>query len=83
MSLDEQITADGELDVRGDVCPFPWVRTRLALNNLETGQVLRVVGDHGPSLGNVSAELETEGHEILKAEETGEVDWEIVVRKQA
>jgi len=46
------------------------------------GQVLRIVGDHGPALKNIPHNFEDEGQQILAAEMTGEVTWEILVRKQ-
>jgi len=66
----------------GEVCPFPWVKAKKALKKLNPGQVLRVVGDHGPALVNIPRNFTDEGQTILKAEQTGEVAWEIVVRKE-
>jgi tRNA 2-thiouridine synthesizing protein A len=35
--------ADREVDARGLNCPLPILRTKKALNEMQTGQVLRVV----------------------------------------
>jgi tRNA 2-thiouridine synthesizing protein A len=36
-------TADREVDARGLNCPLPILRTKKALNEMQTGQVLKVV----------------------------------------
>lgn len=70
------------LDVRGEVCPFPWVHAKKALNKLDLGEVLRIVGDHGPALRNIPRNFTDEGQIVLSARDAGEVDWEILVRKE-
>ncbi len=80
--MTEEAKIDKILDVKGEVCPFPWVKAKKSLNKLQIGQVLRIVGDHGPALKNIPRNFADEEQTILKAESTGEVDWEIVVRKE-
>ena len=75
------ITIQRELDTCGEVCPFPWVKAKKTLKKLEVGQVLRILGDHGPALKNIPLNFEDEGQVILRAEKTGEVSWEILVQK--
>ena len=41
---------DQELDLKGEVCPYTFVKTKLALEMMETDQVLRVVVDHLPAV---------------------------------
>ena len=41
-----------QLDVRGEICPYPMMRTVSALKQLEGEvDVLEVVTDHAPALG--------------------------------
>lgn len=72
---------DQEIDLTGEVCPYTFVKTKLALEEMENGQVLRVVVDHLPAVQNVPRSLKNEGHQVLKVGETSEGEWEIVVRK--
>ncbi len=44
--------------------------------------MLHVVGDHGPALQNIPRNFTDDGQAVLRAEATGEVDWEILVRKE-
>ena len=57
---------NARIDLRGVACPMNFVRTKLALDELETGQVLEVFLDNGEPITNVSRSLKDEGHEILE-----------------
>ena len=46
---------DQELDLKGEVCPYTFVKTKLALEMMEPGQVLQVIVDHLPAVENVPA----------------------------
>ncbi len=81
--MTEETEVDRTLDVKGEVCPFPWVKAKKTLRKLEVGQVLRIIGDHGPALKNIPRNFTDEGQTIITAEPIGEVDWEIVVRKES
>ncbi len=66
--LDAALTADEELDLRGVICPFNFVKTKLRLEDMADGAILTVTLDHGEPLKNVPASVEIEGHTILKIE---------------
>lgn len=70
-----------ELDLRGEVCPYTFVKTKLRLEELESGQDLTILLDDSAATANVSRSLRSEGHEILDLKAiSGEV-WQIVVKK--
>lgn len=73
---------DKTVDTLGEVCPFPWVHAKKAMKKLAVGQVLQVLGDHGPALVNIPQNFTDDGQIVLLAEATGEVEWEILVRKE-
>lgn len=75
------VTVDEELDLRGEVCPYTFVKSKLALEELETGQVLRVLVDHRPAVDNVPRSMQNEGQEILGVSEVGTTEWTITIRK--
>ena len=64
--MDEK-AIDRELDLRGTVCPMNFVKTKLALEEMETGQVLEIVLDSGEPIRNVPRSLKDDGHKILRA----------------
>lgn len=62
---------DKELDARGLACPLPIVKTRKALNELTSGQVLRVVATDSGSVADMNAFAEQTGHELLASSQEG------------
>ncbi|MDD2755132.1 MAG: sulfurtransferase TusA family protein [Methanothrix sp.] len=71
-----------KLDLRGEVCPYTFVKTKLMLEELEGGQDLTILLDDSAATANVSRSLCSEGHEILDLKAlSGEV-WQIVVKKK-
>lgn len=73
--------ADQDVDLRGEVCPFTFVKAKLALEEMETGQVLRVLLDYLPAVDNVPRSLVLQGEEILGVRQLSDTDWEVLVRK--
>lgn len=71
---------DSELDLRGEVCPYTFVKSKLALEELEVGQVLRVTVDNSESASNVPKSLSLEGHEVISLDREGKGRWQITVR---
>jgi tRNA 2-thiouridine synthesizing protein A len=65
------VNYDKELDARGLACPLPIVKTRKALNELTTGQVLRVVATDPGSVADMKAFAEQTGHELLSSAQEG------------
>jgi len=63
MSTD--VTADRELDITAEICPMTFVRTRLALDGMHPGQVLRVRLRGKEPLENVPRTAREQGHAIL------------------
>ena len=75
-----EILTDREIDLAGDVCPFTFVKSKLVLEEMESGRVLSVKVDNAESASNVPRSMELEGHEILDVESV-EGGWRIVVKK--
>lgn len=68
------------MDLRGTVCPMNFVRTKLALEELEDGQLLEIVIDDGEPIRNVPRSVKDEGHRILKVEDWGDA-FRLVIQK--
>ena len=73
--------ADRELDIRSEVCPFTFVKSKLVLEQMELGQVLRVVLDYPPSVENVPKSMREEGQEVLAINKLDNNTWEILIRR--
>ena len=76
--MDDEIQK--KIDLHGVVCPLNFVRTKLALEELEPGDRLEVILDEGDAMLNVPRSLKDEGHTIISVEPLGET-YRIVVKK--
>jgi tRNA 2-thiouridine synthesizing protein A len=70
-----------ELDLRGEVCPYTFVKTKLRLEELDSGQDLTILLDDSAATANVSKSLKSEGHEILVLKAVSGEVWQIIVKK--
>jgi len=70
------------LDLSGEVCPFTFVRTKLALEALPMGATLRVVVDHEPARANVPRSARQWGQEVAGVEELAPGRWAIDLVKR-
>ena len=57
-----------EIDITRDVCPMTFVRTRLALDKMVRGQVLRVRLRGDEPARNVPRTVKEQGHEVVSEE---------------
>jgi tRNA 2-thiouridine synthesizing protein A len=67
----DDMNYDKELDARGLACPMPIVKTRKALNELTTGQVLKVLATDSGSVADMKAFSEQTGNELLSSGQEG------------
>ncbi|MDF0644036.1 MAG: sulfurtransferase TusA family protein [Nitrospira sp.] len=77
---DMTVQPDAELDLRGVICPYNFVKTKLKLDTMGEGQVLVVLLDDGEPIRNVPQSLRNEGHTILSQEQIERVH-RVVIRK--
>ncbi len=59
---------DEKIDLRGVLCPINFVKTKLKLEMMESGQVLEVALDDGEPMRSVPRSVKEEGHRIIKVE---------------
>jgi len=57
---------DKEYDASGLACPLPIVKTKKALSDMATGQVLRVVSTDPGSVCDMAAFAEQTGNQLLE-----------------
>ncbi|MBO0997302.1 sulfurtransferase TusA family protein [Bacillus sp. SD075] len=67
------MNADKVLDAKGLACPMPIVKTRKAMNDLQTGQVLEIhVSDKGAK-ADLAAWSRSGGHELVETAEENDI----------
>ncbi len=62
---------DKDLDARGLNCPLPIIKTKKALNDLGSGQVLRVASTDSGSVRDMEAFARQTGNELLASTQEG------------
>ena len=72
---------DQILDIRGEACPYTYVKTRLVLEDMQAGQVLRVLVDYEPATRSVPRSVQLHGDAVLGIETLGAGEWAILVKK--
>ena len=69
------------LDVRGEICPYPMMRTVSALKKLPGDEsALEVVTDHAPALETIPTQAARLGFRT-DIEETGASEWRITITR--
>jgi TusA-related sulfurtransferase len=70
------------LDLAGEVCPFTFVRARLALEAMPIGARLRVVVDHPPARTNIPRSATAWGQEVAAVVDLDDGRWAIDLIKR-
>jgi tRNA 2-thiouridine synthesizing protein A len=75
------VSTDIELDLRGVICPYNFVKTKLKLEAMDQGQVLAVLLDDGDPIKNVPRSVENEGHTVLAQDRIGS-SYRVLIRRE-
>lgn len=71
------MTEDEKLDITGESCPMTFVRTKIKLETMREGQLLRVRLRGGEPLVNVPRAVLDHGHKVLATEERGDEIYDL------
>lgn len=69
------------LDITDAVCPLTFVKTKVALEGLEEGQVISIRLNDGEPAQNLPRSLKDEGHAVLGLTDNGDGTFALLVRK--
>ena len=72
---------DREVDARGLNCPLPILRTKKTLNDMQSGQVVRVVATDPASVRDFQAFSRQTGNELIEHGEQDSVFWFLLRRR--
>ena len=75
-------TSPPSIDLCGELCPFTFVRAKLALEELPIGAVLRVIVDHEPATRNIPRSATEWGQEVIAVASLSPSTWAIDLRKR-
>ncbi len=74
INMSTEYTVTETLDVKGESCPMPVVKTKQAIDSLNEGDVLEVLATDSGSVSDIAGWAETtDGVELLDQQEDGDV----------
>ena len=75
------IKYDDFVDITDKVCPLTFVKAKVALEELEDGQILAIRMNDGEPVQNVPRSIKEEGHQILKLNDNQDGTYTLIVKK--
>ena len=75
------MNADEFLDITDVVCPMTFVKTKVALEDLDDGQILELRLNDGEPIQNLPRSLKDDGHKILELANNADGTFTIFVEK--
>ncbi|ADY54877.1 SirA-like domain-containing protein [Syntrophobotulus glycolicus DSM 8271] len=73
--------SDAFVDITDVVCPITFVKTKVAIEELEKGQVLEILMNEGEPIQNVPRSLKDESHKIINVQNNGNGTYTVLVEK--
>lgn len=72
---------DDTVDITDVVCPVTFVKAKVALEELDDGQILAIRMNDGEPVQNVPRSIKEEGHQILKLNTNNDGTYTLIVKK--
>ena len=72
---------DDTVDITDVVCPVTFVKAKVALEELDDGQILAIRMNDGEPVQNVPRSIKEEGHQILKLNANEDGTYTLIVKK--
>lgn len=77
----EILEFDEQVDITDKVCPLTYVKAKVAMEELDDGQVLAVRMNDGEPVQNVPRSFKEDGHQIIKLIDNEDDTYTLYVRK--
>ena len=77
----EGIRIDDTVDITDKVCPLTFVKAKVAIDELEDGEVIAIRMNDGEPVQNVPRSIKEEGHQILKLVINEDGTYNLIVKK--
>ncbi|NOY36734.1 MAG: sulfite reductase subunit beta (hemoprotein) [Chlorobi bacterium] len=68
-------------DYRGVLCPMNFVKTKMDLASIKSGEILEILLDDGEPIENVPGSVKSEGHRILEQNKIDDY-WSVKIEKK-
>ena len=76
-----EFEVDDVIDITDVNCPVTFVKTKVALEELDEGQILQVHINDGEPIQNVPRSVKEEGHKVLSLTENGDGTYQLIIQK--
>ena len=76
-----EIKIDDTVDITDVVCPVTFVKAKVALEELDDGEILAIRMNDGEPVQNVPRSIKEEGHQILKLNNNEDGTYTLIVKK--
>lgn len=78
---DTEIKQDSFVDITDKVCPLTFVKAKVALDELDIGQILAVRMNDGEPVQNVPRSMKDDGQQVLKLIDNEDGTYTLFVKK--
>ena len=75
------IKIDDTVDITDKVCPLTFVKAKVAIEELDDGEVIAIRMNDGEPVQNVPRSVKEEGHQILKLVDNEDGTYSLIVKK--
>ena len=72
---------DEKIDITDVTCPITFVKTKVALEEMDEGQILQVHLNDGEPVQNVPRSIREEGHDVLELTDNNDGTFELFIKK--
>lgn len=77
----EGVRIDDTVDITDKVCRLTFVKAKIAIDELEDGEVIAIRMNDGEPVQNVPRSIKEEGHQILKLVNNEDGTYNLIVKK--
>ena len=75
------IKTDKKINIKGLVCPYTFVKAKLAIEDMEVGEVLEILLDYEEASRSIPKSMEDHGQKVMKVEKINDTDWVLLIEK--
>lgn len=78
--MEKIVKSNFKMDLRGVECPLNFVKTKIQLEKMQSGEILEVLLDPGEAIESVPQGVIEEGHQILEQLQINDY-FKVVIKK--
>lgn len=78
----EGLKPDRTINIKGFVCPYTFVKAKLAVEDMEVGEVLEIILDYPEAARSIPKSMEDHGQKVIKVEKINDTDWVLLIKKE-